>query len=164
MTRIANAQATAQVYRVYIKASPQAIWDAITDPEWNRRYGFGTPVEFDLRPGGAYRATANEEMQRMGVPEVIFEGKVEVVDANAPRKLVFTQAASWEPDERPSRVAYEIDEGRNGVSVLTVIHELEGAPKQAAMVAGQVENGGGGWPEALSDLKTLIETGRGLYL
>lgn len=161
MTRIADTSATTQVYRVYIRARPQAIWDTITKPEWNRRYGFRTPVEFDLRPGGNYRATANEEMKQMGVPEVIFEGKVE--EAEPPRKLVYTQSATWEPDEKPSRVTYEISEGRQGVSVLTVTHELEGAPKQAAMVAGQVENGGGGWPEALSDLKSLVETGEALY-
>ena len=40
-----------QVYRVYIKASPEAIWDAITKPEWSERYGYGGRVEYDLRPG-----------------------------------------------------------------------------------------------------------------
>ena len=48
---------TTQVYRVYIKATPQRIWDAITDPEWNDRYGYARPAEYDLRPGGAYRCT-----------------------------------------------------------------------------------------------------------
>lgn len=161
MTRVAETGTTTQVYRVYIKASPQAIWDTITTPEWNRKYGFRTPVEFELRPGGTYRATASEELQAKGVPEVLFEGRVE--EADPPRKLVHTQRATWEPGEPPSRVTYEITEGHDGVSVLTVTHELEGAPNQAAMVAGEVENGGGGWPEALSDLKTLVETGEGLY-
>ena len=54
---------TTQVYRVYIKATAQAIWDAITKPEWTERYGYGGRVEFDLRPGGAFRSIANEEMQ-----------------------------------------------------------------------------------------------------
>ena len=52
-----------QVYRVYIKASPEAIWDAITKPEWSERYGYGGRVEYDLRPGGAYRAFASEDMK-----------------------------------------------------------------------------------------------------
>jgi len=44
---------TTQVYRVYIKASPEAIWDAITKPEWTQKYGYRGIVEFDeLRPGG----------------------------------------------------------------------------------------------------------------
>ena len=46
-----NTQATKQVYRVYIKATPEAIWDAITKPEWTDRYGYGGRVEVDLRPG-----------------------------------------------------------------------------------------------------------------
>jgi len=43
---------TTQVYRVYIKATPQAIWDAITQPEWTERYGYGGRGEWELRPGG----------------------------------------------------------------------------------------------------------------
>ena len=46
---------TTQVYRVYIRTTPQAIWDAITKPEWSQRYGYGGSVDYDLRPGGAYR-------------------------------------------------------------------------------------------------------------
>jgi uncharacterized protein YndB with AHSA1/START domain len=46
--------ATTQVYEVYIKASPQAIWDAITSPEWTGKHGYQGPVEYELRPGGAY--------------------------------------------------------------------------------------------------------------
>ena len=53
---------TTQVYRVYIKAEPQAIWDAITKPEWNSRFGYGGLGEYDLRPGGRYEARASEEM------------------------------------------------------------------------------------------------------
>ncbi|HJU98412.1 MAG TPA: SRPBCC domain-containing protein [Jiangellaceae bacterium] len=58
--------ATTQVCRVYIKATAQAIWDAITTPEWTERYGYGGRVEFDLRPSGAFRSIANEEMQAAG--------------------------------------------------------------------------------------------------
>jgi hypothetical protein len=47
--------------------------------------------------------------------------------------------------------------------VLTVTHELDGAPNTAAMVAGEIENAGGGWSEILSDLKTLLETGKRMY-
>ena len=52
MTTKTETLVTTQVYRVYIKASPQAIWDAITKPEWSERYGYGSRVEYDLRPGG----------------------------------------------------------------------------------------------------------------
>jgi uncharacterized protein YndB with AHSA1/START domain len=46
---------TTQVYRVYIKARPEAIWDAITKPEWTKRYGYTGLVDYDLRPGGHYK-------------------------------------------------------------------------------------------------------------
>ncbi|MFG2109931.1 SAM-dependent methyltransferase [Micromonospora chersina] len=62
-----------------------------------------------------------------------------------------------------SRLTYEIAERGNGVTSLTVTHELEGAPQTLAQVAGEVEGAGGGWAEILSDLKSLLETGSPLY-
>ena len=59
--------ATTQVYEVYIKASPQAIWDAITSPEWTVKYAYRGAVEFELRPGGAYRAHSTPEMRSFGL-------------------------------------------------------------------------------------------------
>jgi uncharacterized protein YndB with AHSA1/START domain len=57
-------QAVTQVYRVWIRATPERIWQAITDPEWNGRYGYGAPGEYELRRGGAYRSFASEAMKR----------------------------------------------------------------------------------------------------
>jgi uncharacterized protein YndB with AHSA1/START domain len=51
---------TTQVYRVYIRATPEAIWEAITKPEWSARYGYGGNVDYDLRPGGSFKARASE--------------------------------------------------------------------------------------------------------
>src|ERR1700760_2935941 len=74
--------ATTQVFRVWIKAAPERIWAAITDPEWNRRYGFAAPSFFELKPGGAYHAEANEGMKAFGrqngfeVPDTIIDGEV----------------------------------------------------------------------------------------
>ncbi|MCA9513507.1 MAG: SRPBCC domain-containing protein [Myxococcales bacterium] len=77
-----------RVFRVYIKATAQAIWDAITDPEQNASYGYHAAIFMDLEPGGAYRAQANEDMLRFGMPETIIDG--EVVEADPPRRLVHT--------------------------------------------------------------------------
>ena len=63
MTTMTQTDVTTQVYRVYIKATPQAIWDAITKPEWTAKFGYGGRAEYDLRPGGAYRGFASAEMQ-----------------------------------------------------------------------------------------------------
>ena len=160
---------TTQVYRVYIKTSPQAIWDAITDPGWTERYGYGGRSEYDLRPGGAYRALASEAMKKAGAemgfptPDVVVDG--EVIEANAPHKLVQTWRMLMDEGmaaEGFTRLTYEIAEGKGGVSKLTVTHELEGAPKLALLLSGGMEDvgAGGGWSWVLSDLKTLLETGK----
>jgi uncharacterized protein YndB with AHSA1/START domain len=153
---------TTQVYQVYIRATPEAIWDAITKPEWTQRYGYRSIAEFDLRPGGAYRGKATPEFQAMGMPEVVVEG--EVIEADPPRKLVHTWTFNWDEirDEGPTRVTFEIADAPGGVSKLTVTHELENAPMTAAQLAGEIEGAGGGWPFVLSDLKTLLETGESL--
>jgi uncharacterized protein YndB with AHSA1/START domain len=156
---------TTQVYRVYIKASPQAIWDAITKPEWTQRYGYRGIAEYDLRPGGKYRARAPEDMQAMGMPEVVVDG--EVIEADPPRKLVHTWRFLWDEEiasEGPTRVTFDIEEDDGGVTRLTVTHELENAPQTAAQLASvaRIQEGGGGWSLVLSDLKTLLETGEPL--
>jgi uncharacterized protein YndB with AHSA1/START domain len=165
MTTMTETNVTTQVYRVYIKATPQAIWDAITKPEWTERFGYGGRVEYQLRPGGAYRAFASEEMRAHGAPELAIDG--EVIEADPPRKLVQTWRMLMDAGmaaEGFTRLTYEIAERDGGLSRLTVIHELEGAPRLAALLAGEWEDegAGGGWSFVLSSLKTLLETGDSL--
>ena len=76
MTTTVATTATTQVYRVYIKATPEAIWDAITKPEWTERYGYGGRGEYELRAGGAYRGYSSEGMRKMGAPELAVDGEV----------------------------------------------------------------------------------------
>ena len=166
MSTTAETAVTTQVYRVYIKATPQAIWDAITKPEWTQRYGYRGLVEFDdLEPGGKYRFRAPEDMQAMGMPEIVVDG--EVVEADPPRRLVQTWRALWDEEvaAESTRVTYDIEEDDGGTTRLTVTHELEGAPTTAAQVTSlkRVHEGGGGWNMILSDLKTLLETGNSLF-
>lgn len=153
---------TTQIYRIFIKAAPQAIWDAITTPEWTQRFGYGLRDEYDLRPGGKYRGYANSGMLAMGTPDVAVDG--EVIEADPPRKLVVTWRMVMDPSmaaEGFTRLTYEINEGRDGVSRLSVIHDLAGRPGHAAMVAGdqQGPGAGGGWIWILSDLKSVLEAG-----
>ena len=84
----ATGVTTTQVYEIFIRATPEAIWRAITDPDWTARYGYKGPIRMELRPGGSYRAMANEGMKAMGMPEVVIDGVVE--EADPPRKLVHT--------------------------------------------------------------------------
>jgi uncharacterized protein YndB with AHSA1/START domain len=156
---------TTQVYRVYIKASPEAIWDAITKPEWTERYGYRSPADYDLRAGGAYRGLANPGMISMGAPEVAVDG--EVLECEPPHRLVQTWRMLMDDslkEEGFTRLTYEIDPAAGGVTRLTVTHDLENAPKLALVVAGtrEAEGAGGGWAWVLSGLKTLLETGEDL--
>jgi uncharacterized protein YndB with AHSA1/START domain/DNA-binding transcriptional ArsR family regulator len=162
MTNATQTTQTVQVHRVYIKATPQAIWDAITNPEWTQKYGYGGRSEYDLRPGGGYRGLANPGMIAAGAPEVAVDG--EVIEAEPPRKLVQTWRMLMDPalaEEGFTRLTYEINEGAGGITTLTVTHDLTGAPNLAALMAGELEDqgAGGGWSWVLSDLKTLLETG-----
>jgi len=155
----AAASTTVQINRIYIKATPQAIWDAITRPEWTEKYGYGGRVDYDLRPGGSFRSIADDDMQQAGMPECLVDG--EVIESDPPTRLVQTWRAAWTNDP-PTRLTYDICAKANGVTCLTITHDLDGAPDTAAMVAGTVEGAGGGWAEVLSDLKTLLETGHSL--
>jgi uncharacterized protein YndB with AHSA1/START domain len=171
MTTVAQAGPTTQVYRIYIKASPEAIWDAITKSEWTERYGYTGIVNFDLRPGGAYTVHATKqfragaEAQGVQLPDVIIDGQV--VEADPPHRLVHTFNMHMDPameEEPATRITYEIADMGDGSCSLTLTHELEGAPRLAAIVSGQLESGGAGGGHAwvLSDLKSLLETGKTL--
>jgi uncharacterized protein YndB with AHSA1/START domain len=161
----AQTTQTVQAYRVYIRATPQAIWDAITKPEWTQKFGYGEHAEYDLRAGGAYRGLASPEMIALGAPDVAVDG--EVIEADPPHKLVLTWRMVMDPGtaaEGFTRLTYEIKETKTEVTMLTVTHDLTGAPLTAALVAGQHtgEGAGGGWSYVLSGLKTLLETGKPL--
>lgn len=162
MTTSTETSVTTQVHRVWIKATPQAVWDAITSPEWTAKYGYPGHSEYDLRPGGAYRAYPDEAMKAHGAPDIVVEG--EVLELDPPRRLVQTWRMLWDPEmqaEGFTRVTWEIDE-EFGLSRLTVSHEVAGAPKTALQLAGEIPGTGGGWSFILSDLKTLLETGTAL--
>jgi uncharacterized protein YndB with AHSA1/START domain len=158
-TTTENSVAT-QVYTVYVKAAPEAVWDAITNAEQTDRYGYRGRVEYDLRSGGRFVAHASDDMRKQGAPEELIVG--EVIEADAPHKL----AQTWNPlfgppitDEAVTTLTWEIEEAY-GATKVTLTHELEGAPLTAGLVGGNVPEMGGGWAWVLSDLKTLLETGQ----
>jgi uncharacterized protein YndB with AHSA1/START domain len=162
---------TTQVHRVYIKAPAQKIWDAITQEEWSVRYGYGGFVRFDrLEPGGSlvvnptpeFRAAS--EAQGYPCPDVLIDG--EILECEPPHRLVQTWRMLMDPEiaaEGFTRLTYEIKDQGNGTCSLTLTHELEEHPRLALIVGGGLAEteAGGGWPWVLSDLKTLLETGKG---
>ena len=131
------------VFEIYIKTTPERLWEAITDPEQRATYSFGVQVHSDWTPGSSYRS---------GVPGVeVAEGENLVVDP--PRLLVQSFTALWSDEVRAqgeTRVTWEIEPVGDSCR-LTVTHDQlrEGANDELY----------GGWPMILSGLKTWLETG-----
>jgi uncharacterized protein YndB with AHSA1/START domain len=153
---------TTHVHQIYIKAEPQAIWDAITDPDWNGRYGYRGVSHYELKAGGKFKCIANKEMQSYGLPEVIVDG--EVIEVKPPFKLVQTYRFLFTDANKAegfTRLTFEIEKTPGGFCRLTVTHDTTDAPLMAhATQSNFSTDGGGGWDWILSDIKTLLETGK----
>jgi uncharacterized protein YndB with AHSA1/START domain len=140
---------TTQVYQVFIRASADEIWEAITNPEFTAKYFYGARIEVTPEWRRTFAPDGGESWGEGGVFEY-----------DPPRRLVHEWRSAYNPElaaEEPSRVSWEIEQADDGTCLLTVVHDrLEGAPKTAASVAGP------GWMMVLSGLKTLLETGEPL--
>ena len=149
-------------YHIFIQATAQDVWDALTGPGWTRKYGYRTLVKCDPQPGGIYLAYASGRRYGQRAGDLIISG--EVLEAEPPKRLVQT----WHPmfdtrtaAEPPTRLTWEIHEEQMGLTAVTVRHECPGAPQTAALASAEAARSGG-WGWVLSDLKTLLETGRPL--
>lgn len=150
MTTVTEIQTT-QVYQVFIKATPEQIWEAITNPDFTEKYFHGSRVKSTFEVGSAYGGWSGDESQQL------VDG--EVLEADPPRRLSTTWRALWDPslaEEAHGRVTWEIEAQDGGFTQLTVVHDqLEESLKTAESVAG-------GWSFILSGLKTYLETGKPL--
>jgi len=146
-----TAQAT-QVYQLLIKATPERIWEAITNPEFTTKYFHGSYVDSSFAPGTPYNGYSTDRSQHW------VDG--EVLEADPPKRLRHTWRSLYDPQaaaEPHSRVTWEIESQQDGTCLLTVVHDqLEDSPKTAESVSGR------GWMTVISGLKTLLETGRPL--
>lgn len=137
-----------QVCRVFIRSTPERIWEAITQPEFTARYFHGARI----------RATAGGYVSHG--PDGSTWGESAVAEFDPPRRLVHGWRSLYDPEmgqEAESRVTWKIEPEAGGYSLVTVTHNRLGqAPKTAASVAGR------GWMFVLSGLKTLLETGHPL--
>lgn len=148
------------VYRIWIKAAPERIWQALTDPQELAGYGYGGRYDIDVRPGGAYRVGATDQMLEAGAPALMVDG--EYLEVDEPRRLVQSWHALFDEQlaaEQPTRMTYVLEPGAGGVTKLTLTHEVDGALMAGGITSGAVDEAGGGLPWVLSDLKTLLETG-----
>jgi uncharacterized protein YndB with AHSA1/START domain/DNA-binding transcriptional ArsR family regulator len=137
-----------KVFEIYIKTTPERLWEAITDPELRAKYTFGVGVESDWTNGSHYRAV------HAASGTAISEG--ENLEVDPPRRLVQSFTALWGDDvkaEGTSRVTWEIEQVQDSCRLVVTHDQLrEDANDQLY----------GGWPMILSGLKTLLETGEHL--
>ncbi|MGZ4120280.1 MAG: SRPBCC family protein [Actinomycetota bacterium] len=140
---------TTQVYQVFIKSTPERIWEAITKPEFTAKYFHGARVETTAEKGASIRYYAPDGT-------TVWHDDV-VIESDPPRRLVASWRALWDEEtaaEPASRVTWEIEQREDGLCLLTVVHDqLEQSPVTAGRVSGT------GWMMVLSGLKTLLETG-----
>jgi uncharacterized protein YndB with AHSA1/START domain/DNA-binding transcriptional ArsR family regulator len=137
-----------KVFEIYIKTTPERLWEAITNSEIRAKYTFGVGIQSDFTEGSSYQAT------HPGAGIAISEG--ENLEVDPPKRLVQSFTALWDDDvkaEGTSRVTWEIEQVADSCR-LTVTHDelREGANDQLY----------GGWPMILSGLKTYLETGEEL--
>src|SRR5215472_17543558 len=134
-----------KIFEIYIRTTPERLWQAIIDPEIRSKYNFGASWSSDWTRGSRL------EFGHAGAPGLLGEG--EVLEADPPRKLVHTMTALWSDEaksEGPSRVTWEIEQLADSCRLVLTHDQLrEGASDQIY----------GGWPMILSGLKTWLETG-----
>ncbi|MBB4688949.1 uncharacterized protein YndB with AHSA1/START domain [Amycolatopsis jiangsuensis] len=135
------------VYVTYIESTPERVWEALTDPEITARY-WAHRNESDWRPGSSW---AHVRADDSGVSDVVGE----VVEADPPRRLVTTWSDPAGPEGQvPSQVVFDIQPFQGSVR-LTVTHTDLADEKAHRDVSG-------GWAVVLSNLKSLLETGKPL--
>jgi uncharacterized protein YndB with AHSA1/START domain len=135
------------VFEIYIKTTPERLWEAITDPQMRAKYSFGVGTTSDWTEGSTYKAS---------VPGVIDIAEGENLEVDPPRKLVQSFTALWSDEVKaagPSRVTWEIEPVGDSCQ-LTVTHDQLADDANPELY--------GGWMMILSGLKTLLETGETL--
>ena len=136
------------VYVTYIRSTPEKIWEALTTPEFQKKYWFGSYQESEWKPGASWKLL---------MPEARVADAGEVVEAEPPRRIVLKWRNEFVPELKEAgftSCTFEI-EPEGELTKLTVVHE---APAPHPLI----ERVAAGWPKILSSLKTLLETGQGM--
>ena len=157
---------TTFVYTTYINATPERVWQGLTEPSFTQRYWGGVSFRTDWRNGSTYDVAYEDA----GL--VICDPAQVILESHPYRRLAYTwhtftpewgahngksaeEVARWSSEPR-SKVAFDIEEPAPGVVKLTVVHD--GFAPGSAILAGVST----GWPAVLASLKTLLETGSAL--
>ena len=141
---VVAGRGTMTAFEIYIKTTPERLWEAITDGELRQ--------EVQLRRRDRFRVDAGVRVP-LRVPGVVEIASGENVEVDPPRRLVQTFTARWSEEverEGTSRVTWEIEPVGDSCRLAVTHDQLE---------AGANSELWGGWPMILSGLKTLLETG-----
>jgi uncharacterized protein YndB with AHSA1/START domain len=139
------SQKPTHVYQMFIKTTPEKLWQALTDGALTRLYYFGTTVESTWKPGAPY-------VYRTPDGNPMLDG--DVLECDPPKRLVTTFRPVWMENPQVTKVTYEI-EPKGPLCKLTLIHEYDAAHP---IGDGIIE----GWAQILSSMKTLLEVGEAL--
>ena len=134
------------VYITFIRTTPAKLWEALTEPHVIRQYWFDTTVECDWKKGSPWKMVS---------PDGILTDTGEILEIAPSRRMVIRWQNEWNPElkaEGPSRCTYELEPVDSAVK-LTVTHEID-RPESRLIAAVS-----GAWPNCLSNLKSLLETG-----
>ena len=137
------------VYVTYIRTTPETLWQALTDPEFTRKFWVETWQDCEWKPGASWK---------LMIPDGRAGDSGEVIELDPPRRLVLRWRTEFIPEMKAdgdSRVTYEIEQQGEAVK-FTLIHESD---KPDSKVIAEVSNG---WPLILASLKSLLETGESL--
>ncbi len=145
-----SAATSTFVYVIFIRTTPERLWQALTSPEFTRQYWFGVHQQSEWKAGASWQL-------------VFSDGRIadtgEIVEMDPPRRLVLRWRNEFKPElkaEGYSRCTIELEPSRDAVK-LTITHEME-RPESKFIQAVS-----GGWPLILSNLKSLLETGQILF-
>ncbi|MFI1393651.1 ArsR/SmtB family transcription factor [Streptomyces sp. NPDC020681] len=134
-----------KIFEIYIRTTPERLWEAITDPEIRSKYNFGGRIKADWRPGGRF------EMSHPKAEGLLGEG--EILEIDPPRKLVQSMVALWSDEvksEGTTRVTWDIEPVGDSCRLVVTHDQLRDGANDELY---------GGWPMILSGLKTWLETG-----
>ena len=135
------------MYVTYIRTTPETLWSALTDPATMKQYWFGMHQESDWLPGSAWKLV---------FPDGRIADAGEIVEADRPRRLVIKWRNEFKPEmqaEGYSRCTMELEPSANAVK-LTITHVMERSDSKF------IDAVSGGWPKIVSNIKSLLESGR----
>lgn len=134
------------VYVVYIRTSPKKLWDALTNPKIVREYWFGLRIDTDWKAGSTWKFYYDDSLMDSG----------KILESIPQKRLVRSWRCEWKPKlkaEGMSRCTYELKPAGKTVR-LTITHTIN--REKSKFIAAVSE----GWPMCISNLKSLLETGK----